>query len=108
MKVTLIKPTLGRLENAPFVDEARMEPLQLGVIAALTPPGVEVAIFDDRVDPIDYDDPTDPVGITVETFTARRAYEIAAEYRARGVKVVMGGMHATLLPQEVAQHADSV
>ena len=109
MQVTFIKPTLGRLgDGAPFVDEARMEPLQLGVLAGLTPPGVDVELLDDRVDAIDYDEPTDLVAITVESFTARRAYEIAAEYRARGVPVVMGGMHATLIPDEVAEHADAV
>jgi radical SAM superfamily enzyme YgiQ (UPF0313 family) len=90
------------------MDAARMEPLQLAVLAALTPPGVDVRLLDDRVDVIDYDEPTDLVAITVESFTARRAYEIAAEFRARRVPVVMGGMHPTLIPEEVAQHADSV
>ena len=108
MKLTLIKPNIGRLEHSLFVDEARMEPLQLGVLAALTPPDVEVVLYDDRIEPIPYDEPTDLVAITVETFTARRAYEIGNEYRQRGVPVVMGGMHATLLPAEVARHADAV
>ncbi|GHS86368.1 B12-binding domain-containing radical SAM protein [Campylobacterota bacterium] len=80
----------------------------LGVLAALTPADVEITLYDDRMEQVDYDEPTDLAAITVETFTARRAYEIAAEYRARGVKVIMGGMHATLLPDEVAAHADSV
>ena len=109
MQVTFIKPTLGSVYNDErFIDEARMEPLSLGVLAGLTPPGVDCRLFDDRIDEIDYDEPTDLVAINVETFTARRAYEIAAEYRARGVLVVMGGMHATLIPDEVAEHADSV
>jgi radical SAM superfamily enzyme YgiQ (UPF0313 family) len=108
VQITFIKPTLGRLEDRPFVDEARMEPLQLGVIAGLTPPGVDIRLFDDRIDEIDYDEPTDLVAITVEAFTARRAYEIGAEFRARRVPVIMGGVHATLLPDEVAEHADSV
>jgi radical SAM superfamily enzyme YgiQ (UPF0313 family) len=103
-----VKPTLGRLADGPFDDGARMEPLQLGVIAGLTPPDVEVVLADDRVDEIDYDDPTDLVAITVETFTARRAYEIAAGFRRRGVPVIMGGIHASLLPEEAAAHADSV
>src|SRR5208283_5305806 len=72
------------------------------------PPDVEVVMYDDRMEPIPYDEPTDLVGITVETYTARRAYEIAAEFRRRGVPVVMGGMHATLIPEEVADHADAV
>ena len=109
MQVTLIKPTLGCLQDGErFVDEGRMEPLSLGVLAGLTPPGVDCRLFDDRVDEIDYDEPTDLVAINVEAFTARRAYEIAAEYRQRRVPVVMGGMHATLIPDEVAAHADSV
>jgi radical SAM superfamily enzyme YgiQ (UPF0313 family) len=109
MHVTFIKPTLGCLDGGErFVDEARMEPLSLGLLAGLTPPGVDCRLWDDRIDEIDYDEPTDLVAINIETFTARRAYEIADEYRARGVPVVMGGMHATLLPNEVAGHADCV
>ena len=44
----------------------------------------------------------------METYTARRAYQIASEYRRRGVPVVMGGFHATLCPEEVAEHCESV
>jgi len=85
-----------------------MEPLNLGVLAGLTPPDVEVVLHDDRMEPIPYDEPTDLVALTVETYTARRAYEIAAEYRRRGVKVIMGGFQPTLLPEESARHADSI
>ena len=108
MKLILIKPNIGRREHSLYVDEGRMEPLPLGILAALTPPDVEVVLYDDRMEQIPYDEPADLVGITVETFTARRAYEISAEYRRRGVKVVMGGMHAKLIPEEVAQHCDCV
>ncbi|MFX1354033.1 MAG: B12-binding domain-containing radical SAM protein [Promethearchaeota archaeon] len=108
MRLALVKPNIGRLEHSLYVDEARMEPLQLGVLAGLTPPDVEVVLYDDRVEEIPYDEPTDLVAITVQTFTARRAYEIGQEYRRRGVAVIMGGMHATLLTAEVARHADAV
>jgi radical SAM superfamily enzyme YgiQ (UPF0313 family) len=108
MKLTLIKPNIGRMEHSLYVDEARMEPLPLGVLAGLTPPDVEVALYDDRMESIPYDEATDLVAITVEAFTARRSYEISAAYRQRGVPVIMGGMHPTLLPGEVAQHADSI
>jgi len=108
MKLTLIKPNIGRMEHSLYVDEARMEPLQLGILAALTPPDVEVVLYDDRMEAIPYDEPTDLAAITVETFTARRAYEISAEFRQRGVPVIMGGMHPTLLPEEVARHADVI
>src|SRR5205823_8871055 len=103
MKLTLIKPNIGRLEHSLYGDEGRMEPLQLGVLAGLTPPDVEVVLYDDRMEAIPYDEPTDLVAITVETYTARRAYEIAAAYRQRGVPVIMGGMQATLIPDEVAE-----
>jgi hypothetical protein len=72
MKITLIKPTIGRMEHSLYVDEARMEPLNLGVLAALTPADVDVVMYDDRMEPIPYHEPTDLVAITVETYTARR------------------------------------
>ena len=108
MRITLIKPTIGRLDHSLYTDEGRMEPLQLGVLAALTPPDVECVLYDDRVEDIPYDEPTDLAAITVEIYTARRAYEIAAEYRARGVPVIMGGFHPSLAPDECLEHADSV
>lgn len=108
MKLTLIKPNIGRMEHSLYVDEARMEPLQLGILAALTPADVDVVLYDDRMEAIPYDEPTDIAAITVETFTARRAYEISEEFRRRGVKTVMGGMHAMLIPNEVAEHCDCV
>lgn len=108
MKVTLIKPNIGRMEDRAYIDEGRMEPLNLGVLAGLTPPDVEVAMYDDRMEPMPYDEPTDLVAITVETYTARRSYEIADAFRARGVPVILGGMHPTFLPDEAAAHADSI
>ena len=73
MKLILIKPNIGRQEHSLYVDEGRMEPLMLGVLAGLTPPDVEVVLYDDRMEAIPYDEPADLVAITVETFTARRA-----------------------------------
>ena len=108
MKITLIKPNIGRREHSLYVDDASMEPLQLGILAALTPADVEVVMYDDRLEAIPYSEPTDLVAITVETFTARRSYEIADEYRQRGVKVIMGGIHVKLIPDEVRPHADSI
>ena len=108
MRLTLIKPNIGRQDHSLYVDEARMEPLNIGVLAALTPSDVEIAFHDDRMETIPYDAPTDLVALTVETYTARRSYEIAAEFRQRGVPVVLGGMHPSLLPEEAAQHADAI
>ncbi len=108
MKITFIKPNIGRMEHSLYVDEGRMEPLQLGVLAGLTPPDVECVLYDDRMEEIPFDEPTDLAAITVEIYTARRSYEIAAEYRRRGVPVILGGFHPTLAPDEAAMHADSI
>jgi len=83
-------------------------PLALMTVAALTPPGFDVAIADDIVEEIDFDADVDLVGITTLTASVYRAYEIADQFMARGVKVVLGGVHATLLPDEAAGHADTV
>lgn len=109
MKLTLIKPNVGKLpDGSPYFDEGRMEPLQLGVLAALTPPDVECVLYDDRVEDVPFDDETDLVAITVEIYTARRSYEIADEYRRRGVPVILGGFHPTLAPDEALEYADSI
>ncbi len=108
MRLTLIYPSVGRKERTPYVRAWRMEPLSMALLASLTPADVDVRFFDDRVEEIDFDHPTDLVAISVETFTALRAYKIAREFRARGVPVVMGGYHATLVPDEVAQEADAI
>jgi radical SAM superfamily enzyme YgiQ (UPF0313 family) len=85
-----------------------MEPLTIATLAGLTPPDVEIAYYDERLELIDFDAATDLVAVTVETYTAKRAYEIAAEYHKRGVPVVLGGYHVTLLPDEAQQYADSI
>lgn len=108
MKITFIMPNIGRQEHSLYVDEARMEPLSLGVLAGLTPPDVECVLYDDRMEEIPYEEPTDLVAISIEIYAARRAYEIAAEYRARGVPVILGGAHPTLYPEESQAHCDSL
>jgi radical SAM superfamily enzyme YgiQ (UPF0313 family) len=85
-----------------------MEPLSQAVLAGLTNPEIEFSFYDDRVERIPYEIPTDLVAITIETYTAKRAYQIASEYRQRGVPIVMGGFHATLCPEEVSQYAEAV
>src|SRR5512133_2081853 len=108
MRVTLVHPCIGRRKGQPYMRLWQMEPLPPAAIAGLTPRDVRIKFYDDRMERIPYDEPTDLVGISVETYTAKRAYQIATEYRKRGVPVVMGGFHASLCPEEVAQYADSV
>jgi len=107
-KIILIKPNIGRREHSLYVDEGRMEPLPLAMIAAVTDKRHEVKIFDDRVETINFDEVADLVGITVETFTARRSYEIASAYRRRGIPVILGGIHVNLLQEEAQEHADAI
>jgi radical SAM superfamily enzyme YgiQ (UPF0313 family) len=108
MKLTIVHPCVGRRVGEKYIRSWQMEPLAPAVLAGLTPPGVEIAFHDDRMEGIPYDEPTDLVAISVETYTARRAYQIASEYRKRGVPVVMGGFHATLVPEEVSDYAESI
>jgi radical SAM superfamily enzyme YgiQ (UPF0313 family) len=104
----LVMPGVGRKPGEPYVNSWKMEPLAPAVLAAMTPADVEVRFLDDRLEPIPYDEPTDAVAINVETYTARRAYAIAARFRQRGVPVILGGYHPTLVPQEAEMHAESI
>jgi radical SAM superfamily enzyme YgiQ (UPF0313 family) len=108
MKLTIVHPCVGRRLGEKYIRSWQMEPLAPAVLAGLTAPGVEIKFHDDRMESIPYDEPTDLVAISVETYTARRAYQIASEYRKRGVPVVMGGFHATLVPEEVSDYAESI
>lgn len=108
-RLTLVHPAVGRRAGMRrYVRTWKMEPLPPALLAALTPPGVERRFYDDRLEPIPFDEPTDLVAVSVETYTARRAYQIASDYRRRGVPVIMGGFHATLCPEEVARHCESL
>jgi radical SAM superfamily enzyme YgiQ (UPF0313 family) len=108
VKLTLIHPCVGRRGGERYLRSWQMEPLPPATLAGLTPPDVEVRFYDDRMEAIPYDEPADLVALSVETYTARRAYQIASEYRRRGVPVVMGGFHPTLCPDEAAQYAEAI
>jgi radical SAM superfamily enzyme YgiQ (UPF0313 family) len=86
------------------------KPLGLLAVAALTPPEWDITVFDENVRLCDYGATPRPdlVGITAFTSQANRAYELAAEFRGRGVPVVMGGIHATMRPDEAMARVDSV
>src|SRR5690349_732965 len=84
--------------------------LDLGLItvAACTPPEVEVEIADEYLEPIPYDTDADLVALSAKTSCVTHAYEVAEKFRARGKPVVLGGIHATLRPDEALQHVDFV
>ncbi len=123
MKILLINP--GQLEDAgddqfagrmdsiffrvkPFSQTYFGIPLAIPTLAGLTPSKHEVKIIDEMVAPIDFDEPCDLVGLTAMTCKSTRAYRIAAEFRKRNVKTVMGGIHASMCPDEAALHVDCV
>lgn len=83
-------------------------PLSLLMIAAVTPREVEVQFVDERFEEVDFDEDVDLVGITVVTRAAPRAYKIADEFRRRGIPVVLGGIHPSVLPKEASLHADAI
>jgi radical SAM superfamily enzyme YgiQ (UPF0313 family) len=85
-------------------------PLTLPTLAALVPAGLNarVTCLDEGIEQVDADLQADLVGLTVITGTAPRAYQLADHFRARGITVVLGGPHVTLLPDEAQRHADSV
>lgn len=86
----------------------RFPALGLLRVAAVTSPGWEVQIVDEKVERLDLAQGADLVGITAMTVTSHRAYEIADHFRRRGIKVVMGGMHVSCLPDEALAHCDCV
>lgn len=109
MKILLVQPTTCFPDGTPYKSKTRwMMGLTLPYLAGLTPKGNDVTLIDDRMDEIDYNIGYDLVGITTTISTSYRAYQIAEEFRKRGVPVVMGGFHATLMPQECLEHCDAV
>jgi len=103
MKVTFIYPHLMDTRSSDA-----MEPLVFAILAGLTPPDVELDFLDERLKPVPDDHETDLVALTVGTYTARRAYQIASHFRRRGIPVVMGGHHPSFLPEEALAYADAV
>ncbi len=103
MKIAFIRPNFRDMRSSDA-----MTPLCFAILKGLTPAGVETAFYDERLEPIPLDEPVDLAALTVETYTARRSYQIAAEFRRRGVPVVMGGYHPTFLPDEALRFADAV
>lgn len=108
MKATLIAPRMEEEKSYEEDPKPLFPPLSLMTVASLTPEDVEVELIDESVEPIDFDTNADLVGITATTAAANRAYEIADCFRERGKCVVIGGVHATALPEEAANHADAV
>ncbi len=114
MKILLILPAGDRVRVTranPVVPKRamlRFSVLPLTTVAALTPRKHEVRVLDENVEPLDFETGCDLVGVTFMTALAPRAYEIARAFKARGKIMVGGGYHATLCPDEAANHFDAI
>jgi len=111
LKIRLIDPAY----NHPFIGHSQkviksiwFARLTLTTLASLTPPDIEVQITDENVEPIDFEEDADLVGVTGMVMHASRAYQIAQKFRQRGIPVVMGGPHASSCPVEAKEHVDAV
>ena len=109
------KPTLLLITaSSPAIRAVRrsrvlnFQQITMPYLAALTPPEWTVAHIDEDVSPVDPTIAADLVGITFHTPSARHAYDLAAQFRGRGVPVVLGGPHVTLMPDEAQDHADVI
>ena len=91
MKLELIVPATN--ENMKSRRKVLTPPLGMAMVAALTPPEINVSLTDENITTIDFEKEVDLIGITALTCTAQRAYEIADVFRARAVKVILGGIH---------------
>ncbi|NDY43328.1 B12-binding domain-containing radical SAM protein [Dissulfurirhabdus thermomarina] len=105
-RILFISPARRRLPGEDFVFDLGF--LNLPYLAAVTPPGYQLEIIDEEHRPINFEAPARLVALTAQTPVAPRAYEIADAFRARGVPVVMGGVHASTLPEEALAHVDAV
>ena len=119
MKIALIIPRNSCAEEKSFYDLKFISTFLLSkksfsyllavpVLMALTPPEHEVRVFDENIEDIDYDWAPDLAGITVRTMFAKRAYRISEDFRKRGVRTVLGGIHPSMCPEEALEYGDAV
>ena len=104
-KLLLINPAQHFKPNLASI--LRLPAASLGYIAALTPPDWEIKIADENIEPLTFEE-ADLVGLTAYTCNVSRAYEISQEYRRKGTKTVIGGVHVSMLYDEAIQFVDSV
>ena len=111
MKIALLAPA-GAMHryNGMFHKGLHYAPITLALLAALVPKELdaEVRIYDETAEAIPLDLEADIIGITCITGTAARCYRYADYFRKKGIKVILGGVHPSLMPDEARKHADSV
>ncbi|MBN2371567.1 MAG: radical SAM protein [Vicinamibacteria bacterium] len=108
MRILLVKPkwfVAGGVYR--FLTRVTFAPLHLGILAALSP-GHDITVVDHDWDEVPFSGDFDLVGVTATSYSSQRAFDIADAFRRRGVPVVLGGVHACLMPEECLQHADAI
>src|SRR3954464_10586065 len=112
IRVALVSPKgpLYRHRRGIFRKSLRYQPLTLTTLAALVPPELKIklTLIDEGIESIPDHLDVDLVGITVITGTAPRTYQLSEEFRRRGIRVVLGGPHVTLIPEDAQPHADAI
>ena len=112
MKIALIMPRgpLYRIRGGIWKKSLRYAPLTLTTLASLIPKelNAEIEIYDEGIEEIPSKIDADLIGITIITGTSLRGYSLAEKFRKEGKTVILGGVHATLMPQEAVQHADAI
>lgn len=103
----MINPVNLKRSGFSASHSSRFPPLNLGLVAALTPDDWDVEVIDENFDEFTFRD-ADLVGITAFTSSANRAYELAAIYREKNIPVVMGGIHASMCSEEASRYVDAV
>ncbi|MGD0349876.1 MAG: B12-binding domain-containing radical SAM protein [Verrucomicrobiota bacterium] len=110
-RLLIIQPSFYRSNADRTVFKVRRRqvvPLTLPYLAALTPAHWEIKLLDEQLEPIDFDCHADLVAITTWTLNSYRAYDIADEFRRRGVPVILGGPHTFFHAEEAGEHCDAV
>lgn len=103
LKITFIRPSMFGV-----LSKDAMYPLVFAIVKSISPKDIKINFFDERVEKLPENIESDVIAMSVETFSAKRAYMLAEKYRAQGKKVIMGGFHPTACPDEVLEHADAV
>ena len=106
MKLLFILPAIGKKKGKKYIGTWKMEPLTIATLQALTPPEIETELYDDRLELLADLSDIDAAAIVVETYTAKRSYQLARRLRAQGIKVIMGGYHIMLSSEEAKAEAD--
>jgi radical SAM superfamily enzyme YgiQ (UPF0313 family) len=103
--ITSSSPEIRRVRRARVLN---FQQITMPYLAALVPDNWEVIHIDETVTPVDISLKVDLAGITFHTPSASHVYELAAQFRKRGIPVVLGGPHVTLMPDEAQQHAEVI